>query len=176
MILSPKTYILQSNQIQVKSTECLWVTKCLFPKIIFKLKVYSPRTTVDRAHFYPINHSSISCHHPFIFSTEGGQTYALDSVTGEEIWSVKTGEEVAYGLAIPEDYQDLRCGAATIHFMDDMVMLDKMFDDMFDGEDGLEKMDENDEVRMEEDEEGTVENTEEQETESEESTEPAGRV
>ena len=45
------------------------------------------------------------------FSTEGGQTYALNSLDGKEIWSVKTGEEVIYGLAIPEDFQDPRCGA-----------------------------------------------------------------
>lgn len=98
-----------------------------------------------------------------IVSTEGGQTHALNSATGEEIWSVKTGSEVLYGLAIPEDFQDPRCGAVTIHFMDEMVMMDKIFGEMFDDDDfpDVEDNDEEDEIRMEdedEDEEPVTEN------------------
>ena len=69
------------------------------------------------------------------FSTEGGQTMALRAEDGEELWNVKTGKEVLYGLAIHEDYQDPRCHAETIHFMDEMIMMDKIFSDMFDDDD-----------------------------------------
>ena len=63
-------------------------------------------------------------------------------MSGEEIWSQKTGGEVLNGLAIPEDYQEPRCAGATIHFMDELVMMEKMMADMFSDEDGVEQTDE----------------------------------
>ena len=76
----------------------------------------------------------------WIFSTESGKTYSLNAVTGEEVWSQATGKEVLYGLAIPEDYQESRCAAQTIHFMDELVMMEKIMSDMFDDEDGMEQI------------------------------------
>ena len=93
----------------------------------------------------------------YISSTEGGITHAFNGITGEEIWSVKTGSEVLFGLAIPEDFQDPRCGASTIHFMDEMIMMDKIFEEMFDDEEAMEKADEDDDITMEEDDEITEE-------------------
>ena len=75
-----------------------------------------------------------------IFSTESGKTYSLNAITGEEVWSQATGKEVLYGLAISEDYQETRCAAQTIHFMDELVMMEKIMSDMFDEEDGMEQM------------------------------------
>lgn len=75
-----------------------------------------------------------------LFSTESGKSYSLNAITGEEVWSQATGKEVLYGLAIPEDYQETRCSAQTIHFMDELVMMEKIMSDMFDDEDGMEQM------------------------------------
>merc|ERR1712131_145090 len=68
--------------------------------------------------------------------------YSLNAVTGEEVWSQATGKEVLYGLAIPEDYQETRCAAQTIHFMDELVMMEKIMSDMFGDEDGMEQIEE----------------------------------
>ena len=76
----------------------------------------------------------------YLFSTESGKTYSLNAITGEEVWSQATGKEVLYGLAIPEDYQEARCAAQTIHYMDELAMMEKIMSDMFDDEDGMEQI------------------------------------
>merc|ERR1712193_245924 len=74
-------------------------------------------------------------------SSEDGKTYSLNAMSGEEIWSQKAGGEVLNGLAIPEDFQEPRCAASTIHFMDELVMMEKMMADMFNDEEGVEQTD-----------------------------------
>jgi len=54
-----------------------------------------------------------------------------------------TGREVLKGLAISEDMAEPRCAAATIHYMDELVMMEKMMEDMFNMDD-IEKVDEPD--------------------------------
>ena len=83
---------------------------------------------------------------------------ALRAEDGEELWNVKTGKEVLYGLAIHEDYQDPRCHAETIHFMDEMIMMDKIFSDMFDDDDeSMEDIISQEEAIREEDDDENIE-------------------
>jgi len=66
-----------------------------------------------------------------IFSSEDGKTYSLNAMSGEEIWSQHTGNEVLNGLAMSEDMTEPRCAGATIHFMDELVLMEKMMEEMF---------------------------------------------
>lgn len=54
-----------------------------------------------------------------------------------------TGREVLNGVAMSEDVVEPRCAAATIHYMDELVAMEKMMEDMFNMGD-VEKVDEPD--------------------------------
>merc|ERR1711990_22920 len=101
-----------------------------------------------------------------LFSSEDGKTYSLNAVTGEEVWSQQTGKEVLHGIAISEDFQEPRCAGSTIHFMDELVMMERIMADMFDDEPGFEQTTEFDRKKAKENLEG-VRDEEEEEMEEE---------